>query len=135
MSTPKKPQSCKVRILGRLWTLIKKQPPHPSYDGLCCYDERKILLGPSGLKSRRLELLSHELLHARFQELDEESVLEAGKLIGRLHKKIRNYGFRMNDDTLSPPLVPAKAAKKRRRPVKSADPSALRSRKVKKPSK
>jgi hypothetical protein len=115
MSAGKKPQFCKIRILGRLWTLVKKQPPHPTYDGLCCYDERKIMLGPSGLKTRRLELLSHELLHARFQELDEESILDAGRLIGRMHKKIRNYGFRVLEDSKIQPVM-TKAAQKRRVP-------------------
>ncbi len=73
------------------------------------------MLGPSGLKTRRLELLSHELLHARFQELDEESILDAGRLIGRMHKKIRNYGFRVLEDSKIQPVM-TKAAQKRRVP-------------------
>jgi len=98
MRTPKsQPEACKVKILGRLWTLVKKHPPHPLYDGLCCYDNRQIMFAPSGLRTRRLELLAHELLHARFRELDEDSILEAGRLIDRIHKKVRNYGFRMKN--------------------------------------
>jgi hypothetical protein len=123
---PKNPQpeTCKVKILGRLWTLVKKQPPHPSYDGLCCFEDRKIFLGPSGLRTRRLELLSHELLHARFRELDEESILDAGRLIHRIHKKVRNYGYRMCHSS-GASLTPAKAAKanlrkKRQKPSKQA---------------
>lgn len=104
------PDACKIKILGRLWTLVKKHPPHPSYDALCCFDIRQIMFAPSGLRTRRLELLSHELLHARFRELDEDSVTEAGRLIGRIHQKVKNYGFRIKDtNPLSP--TPAKAAK------------------------
>lgn len=119
MPAPQQFQSCKIRVLGRLWTLIKKQPPHPRHDGLCWYEERKILLAPSGLRTRRLELLAHELLHARFRDLDEESVLEAGKLIGRLHRKVKNYGFKLFGEPL-PALSPSKAARKPTRRKKGA---------------
>lgn len=113
MSKKSQPETCKVKILGRLWTLVKKNPPHPLYDGLCCYDLRQILLAPSGLRTRRLELLAHELLHARFRDLDEDSVLEAGRLIDRIHRKVSNYGFRMRTEKTPTPSL-AKAAKKKR---------------------
>lgn len=113
MAKKSQPETCKVKILGRLWTLVKKRPPHPSYDGLCCYDLRQILLAPSGLRVRRLELLAHELLHARFRELDEDSVLEAGRLIDRIHRKVNTYGFRMRTEK-APSLASSKAAKKKR---------------------
>lgn len=125
MRVPKsQPEACKVKILGRLWTLVKKHPPHPLYDGLCCYDNRQIMFAPAGLRTRRLELLAHELLHARFRELDEESILEAGRLIDRIHKKVRNYGFRIkNTQPVQMTAVkPAKSARIRsshkKKPVK-----------------
>lgn len=116
MSEKKSPNSPKVRILGEVWTLMRKNPPHPKYDGLCCYDDKKIYFAPSALRTRRLELVAHELLHARFRELDEDSILAAGHLISRVVRKVRNSGARIYEMALPPiSLSPAKAAKARQK--------------------
>jgi hypothetical protein len=110
----------KIKILGEVWTLLRKNPPHPRYDGLCCYEDKKIYFAPSALRIRRLEIVAHELLHARFRELDEESVLAAGHLISRVVQKVRNSGARICD--MVPRPSPAKAAKSRksRKPQKAS---------------
>lgn len=116
MSEEKSPNSPKIRILGEVWTLLRKNPPHPRYDGLCCYEDRKIYFAPSALRTRRLELVAHELLHARFRELDEDSILAAGQLISRVVRKVRNSGTRICEMALPQvSLSPSKAAKSRKK--------------------
>jgi len=113
MSATTSQNSPKIKILGEVWTLLKKNPPHPRYDGLCCYEDKKIYFAPSALRVRRLEIVAHELLHARFRELDEESVLAAGQLISRVVQKVRNSGARICDMVARPPIT-AKAATTRK---------------------
>lgn len=116
MSEEKSPNSPKIRILGEVWTLLRKNPPHPRYDGLCCYEDKKIYFAPSALRTRRLELVAHELLHARFRELDEDSILAAGQLISRVVRKVRNSGARICEMAIpAVSMSPAKAAKARRK--------------------
>lgn len=114
MSQGNSQNSPKIRILGEMWTLMRKHPPHPRYDGLCCYDDKKIYFAPSALRSRRLELVAHELLHARFKELDEESILSAGLLISRVVQKVRNSGANICGMLVRQPVL-AKAAKSRKK--------------------
>ncbi len=114
MSEEKTQTATKIRILGEVWTLLRKNPPHPRYDGLCCYEDKKIYFAPSGLRTRRLELVAHELLHARFRELDEESILAAGQLISRVVRKVRNSGARICE-MVAPSPVLAKAARTKKK--------------------
>lgn len=106
----------KIRILGEVWTMLRKRPPHPRYDGLCCYEDKKIYFAPSALRTRRLEIVAHELLHARFRELDEDSILSAGQLISRVVRKVRNSGARICEmATPYTPLSTSKAATARKK--------------------
>ena len=49
-------------------------------DGICDYDKRTIFISPKSTRNL-LNVLSHELLHARFRDLEEDAVEEMGTLI------------------------------------------------------
>lgn len=71
----------RVRIDGKLWRVKLQRPPgKTAYDGLCVADDRIIYLHPTAVKSRGIELVAHELVHARLYDIDEEAVDEIGRL-------------------------------------------------------
>jgi hypothetical protein len=49
-------------------------------DGICDYDKRTIFISQKSTRNL-LNVLSHELLHARFKDLEEDAVEEMGTLI------------------------------------------------------
>jgi hypothetical protein len=72
-------------------------------------------------------------LHARFRELDEDSILAAGQLISRVVRKVRNSGARICEMAMpAVSLSPAKAAKTRR---KCKPAKATKTRPKRKPAK
>jgi hypothetical protein len=77
----KRPPTKRVTINGKLWRIKVQRPPaRESFDGLCMPDERTIYLHPAAIADRGLELVVHELIHARLFDIDEEAVDEIGRL-------------------------------------------------------
>jgi hypothetical protein len=81
----KRVPSKRIKIDGRTWTVkIVRPPARSSYDGLCVQDNRTIYLHPEALKHRAIELVCHELIHARLFDIDEGAVEEIGRLAGEV---------------------------------------------------
>lgn len=75
----------RVRIDGQWWTIRLQRPPEKGpYDGLCVKTDRVIYLHPDAVKTRGIELVCHELIHARLFDIDEDAVEEIGRLCGEI---------------------------------------------------
>ena len=93
MKTPTK----RITIDGKLWRIKLKRPPtRTTHDGLCIKDDRTIYIHPDAVASRGIELVCHEIVHARLFDLDEECVDE----IGRLVSEVINWVARQNNDII-----------------------------------
>lgn len=90
-----KKKSIKVRINGDLWKVCfgdaGKTGGIPN-DGICIYDERKIVINKERERSL-VNVLSHELLHARFPDIEEDAIEEAGTLIGEVYEEMMKLSF------------------------------------------
>jgi hypothetical protein len=58
-------------------------------DGICDYEKRTIFIHPKSSRNL-LNVLSHELLHARFRDLEEDAIEEMGTLIEEVYEEMRN---------------------------------------------
>lgn len=75
----------RICIDGKIWRVkIQRPPDREPHDGLTIRDDRTIYLHPDGIKERGIELVVHELIHARFWDIEEEAVEETGRLAGEL---------------------------------------------------
>lgn len=75
----------RIPIDGKTWRIKLQRPPEREvHDGLCVRDDRTIYLHPDGIKQRGIELVVHELLHARFWDIEEDAVEETGRLAGEI---------------------------------------------------
>jgi hypothetical protein len=74
----------RVTIDGKKWTIRLQRPPGRNYDGLCVKDDRTIYIRPEAVTERGIELVCHELIHARLFDIDEEAVDEIGRLAGEV---------------------------------------------------
>jgi hypothetical protein len=75
----------RVSIDGRAWRIkIQRPPARECYDGLCVKDDRTIYIHPEAISHRGIELVCHELIHARLFDIDEEAVDEIGRLAGEV---------------------------------------------------
>jgi hypothetical protein len=73
--TPKKPKAKRVRIRGKYWRILVDKPPvKERIEGLCDYETRTIYLRPG---TDLPATLFHEVLHACFPDLDEDSIAGA----------------------------------------------------------
>lgn len=76
----------KIRIRGRQWNLIRAHTG-PKSDGHCDHPDepgRKIVVH-SGLKDlKELEILTHEMLHAAFWDIDEDVIDGVGTDIAKV---------------------------------------------------
>lgn len=71
----------RVKIDGKPWKIRLQRPPgREAYDGLCVQTDRTIYLHPDAIGHRGIELVCHELIHARLFDIDEEAVAEIGRL-------------------------------------------------------
>lgn len=71
----------RVKIDGKVWTIKLQRPPgREPYDGLCVKDDRVIFIHPDAIGHRGIELVCHELIHARLFDIDESAVEEIGRL-------------------------------------------------------
>ena len=75
-----KTKTSTIPIRGEKWKIFFKTPPKESDGaiGFCVFDERKIYVTPD---SDCLGTMIHELLHALFPQLNEESIMEAETVI------------------------------------------------------
>jgi hypothetical protein len=79
MPASKLPKVRKVRIRGKTWRILVKTPPvKEKIEGLCVYDERTIYLRPG---TDLPATLIHEVLHACYPDLDEDSIVEGEEAI------------------------------------------------------
>jgi len=91
-------KNVKVRINGKLWTIRFGMPGKTegvTDDGCCDYDKRIITINPNS-QSNLLNVLSHELIHARLSDLQEETVEELGNLIDEVYWKMVKLSFDKN---------------------------------------
>lgn len=90
----KKVPTKRVSIDGKTWRIKLQRPPaRQSYDGLCVKDDRTIYIHPEAIGHRGIELVCHELIHARLFDIDEEAVDEIGRLAG----EVCAWAARQND--------------------------------------
>lgn len=75
----------RVAIDGKPWRIkIQRPPAREAFDGLCVKDDRTIYIHPDAIAHRGIELVCHEIVHARLFDLDEECVDEIGRLVGEI---------------------------------------------------
>jgi|688.fasta_scaffold739410_3 hypothetical protein len=86
-----KKKSVKIRIKGSLWKIMfgdaGKTDGVPN-DGICIYEDRKIIINRNSGRDL-INVLSHELLHARFSDLEEDAVEEMGTLIEEAYDQMK----------------------------------------------
>ena len=87
----------RVSIDGKAWRIKLQRPPaRKTFDGLCVKDDRTIYIHPDAIAHRGIELVCHEIVHARLFDLDEECVDE----IGRLVSEVCTWVARNNDGVI-----------------------------------
>ena len=87
----------RVSIDGKAWRIKLQRPPaREAFDGLCSKDDRTIYIHPDAIAHRGIELVCHEVVHARLFDLDEECVEE----IGRLVSEVCTWVARNNDGVI-----------------------------------
>lgn len=65
-------QPIKFRMRGRWWSLTHRRMK--AHDGLCWHGAKKITIDSSLTGESRMEAYLHELTHAAFPDLKEETV-------------------------------------------------------------
>jgi hypothetical protein len=75
-----KPKTRTIEIRGEKWKVIFKKPPKEAEDavGYCTYDGRKIYVTPD---EDCLGTYIHEILHALFPQMNEESIVESEQVL------------------------------------------------------
>jgi len=94
-------KSVKARINGQLWTIKFGCPGKTDGvidDGCCDYEKRLITINPKS-QSNLLNVLSHELIHARLSDLQEETVEELGTLIDSVYWEVLKLSFDIKKTT------------------------------------
>lgn len=91
----------KKKINGKIW---KIQFGHAGKtdkidnDGICDYEKRTIFINPKSGRSF-INVLSHELLHARFPDLEEDAVEDMGTIIEDVYYAMAEISFDTNTQT------------------------------------
>lgn len=86
-----KKKTVKKTINGKTWKIqfgYAGKTNGVENDGICDYDKRTIFISPKSTRNL-LNVLSHELLHARFRDLDEDAVEEMGTLIEEAYEEVQ----------------------------------------------
>ena len=82
-----------VKINGSIWVYgygnTGTTKGHKN-DGICCYHIKTIYINPQAERPLE-EIICHELLHARFPDLSEESVEDAGDILGKVINEFKNH--------------------------------------------
>jgi len=88
-------RSARVYIGDQRWTIQITKNLAPDRDGECDYDARTIRVHPSLQGETLLEVIVHEMLHARWPDLSEEAILEhSQEIAGTLYR----LGFRHEEE-------------------------------------
>jgi hypothetical protein len=77
----------KVEINGKKWEVGYGHPgttKGKTDDGVCRYAERRIIINRRAGRSL-LDVLAHELIHARISDLSEEAVDSTANLIAKVY--------------------------------------------------
>ena len=88
----------KKKINGRIWKIQfghAGKSDKVDNDGICDYEKRTIFINPKSGRSL-INVLSHELLHARFQDIEEDAVEEMGTLIDDVYYAMCEITFDKN---------------------------------------
>lgn len=77
---PSRVPTFRIKIDGSYWTVkVQKPPCKGNTDGLCDKSSRIIYFHPRALsEGRTIELVAHEVTHARCFDLDEPCVTDIG---------------------------------------------------------
>jgi hypothetical protein len=85
-----------VWIGNERWTIHRTTRLTPDRDGECDYAAKTIRVRASLQGEELMEVIVHEMFHARWPDLSEEAVLEhAQEIAGTL----AGFGFRHEEDT------------------------------------
>jgi hypothetical protein len=80
-----------IKINGKLWKYgwgDGRKYKNIPVDGLCDYNAKTIIISRKSTRSLE-EVACHEVLHARFPDLTEESIFEVGEIVGEIVQKIK----------------------------------------------
>lgn len=81
-----KKKSVTIEIQNKKWT-IRFGNPGFKRDALCDYETRVITLRRKS-EGSLLNCISHEIIHARREDLNEDAAEDLGNLIDEAHKKV-----------------------------------------------
>lgn len=93
-----KKKTIKKQINGKSWKIQfghAGKTDNVDNDGICDYETRTISINPKSGRNL-LNVLSHELLHARFQDLEEDAIEEMGTLIEEAYLEMLEISFDKN---------------------------------------
>jgi hypothetical protein len=84
---------CTAAILGKRWSIGFGFPGRTAGivdDGSADKHQRRIVIhaAHNGRTRSLVECTVHELLHARFPDIEEEAVTEFGELVARVYEKL-----------------------------------------------
>lgn len=85
-------KSVKLKISGYNWTIRYGNPGKTNGitdDGSCDYSKREIIINKNS-QSSLLNVLTHEIIHARLPDFNEEAVEEIGCLIDEAYTAIQS---------------------------------------------
>ena len=84
-----------IYIGNERWTIHRTNKLSPDRDGECDYSARTIRIRASLQGEELLEVIVHEMFHARWPDLSEEAVMEhAQEIAGTLY----GLGFRHEEE-------------------------------------
>lgn len=81
------------KVAGQNWEIgfgnAGKSEGYPN-DGICIYDIRRIVIKSlrTGRGRTLLDVVAHELAHARFRDLEEDAIVEIGEIISVVYPKM-----------------------------------------------
>jgi hypothetical protein len=87
----------RVALDGKCWRVKLQRPPdREPVDGLCVRDDRSVYIHPDAIAHRGKELVIHELLHARFWDIEEDAIAEVSLVIA----EVMDWVERKNDGVI-----------------------------------
>jgi len=86
-----------LKIRGKMWKVYMGGTKDSTW-GLTSFKNRSIYLHPSLWKRKQpillLQVVAHELMHAIFPDLNEESIVEYDTLLGRMIRRLNDVEWR-----------------------------------------
>jgi hypothetical protein len=88
----------RIAIDGKTWRVkIQRPPTRDVNDGLCEPNDRTVYIHPAAIADCGIETVCHELMHARFYDIEEKAVEEFGRLVA----EVVNWVARQNRGVIS----------------------------------